>query len=415
MEGRKCFPLWLVIAACLLGGCGGEGAASTDWDEGQMARAVWNAQGAEGTYHALPYEDSRFSGYVADLYRLEPDAVSGGMILYAGGTSALEVAVLRMEDESGAKAAVKALGEYIDARAGSFAGYAPEEYAVLEQSSAVSRGQYAALLICPDQEAAQDAFAACFTAPPPENEPEPKSEPEPEVGPAPEPAPEPEPEPKLEFEPEPEPKPEPWSYDLDRLTAAWRNGSWDDLPLEDQEILDVCAQIPALTDGALPLYDRELAVHDWMLAWAEYDPGALSNAPYGTPVPDNDNPYGFLVYRRGICLGYASTFQLLMELCGIECVTVNGASHSGSEEHAWNMVQLEGEWYCVDVTWDDPVTYGGSVSAAAAHKYFNVTSDFLRQTDHAWDEAAFPEATATALAWQPGGEGDAGGGQNGLN
>ena len=51
----------------------------------------------------------------------------------------------------------------VDDRAGSFAGYAPEESAILEQSTALVRGRYAALLICPDQQAAKAAFDACFT------------------------------------------------------------------------------------------------------------------------------------------------------------------------------------------------------------------------------------------------------------
>lgn len=115
-------------------------------------------------------------------------------------------------------------------------------------------------------------------------------------------------------------------------------------------------------------------------------------------MPDNDNPYGFLTGRKGICLGYASTFQLLMDLSGIECLTVEGNSHGGTEDHAWNLVKLEEEWYAVDVTWDDPVA-SFTIPASLAHMYFNVTSDFLRRNDHFWDPEGVPEASGTALAW----------------
>ena len=106
-------------------------------------------------------------------------------------------------------------------------------------------------------------------------------------------------------------------------------------------------------------------------------------------------PLGLLQDGTAICLGYASTFQLLMDLLGIECITVVGASFGSSEDHAWNMVKLDGAWYCVDVTWDDP---GGG--GQAIHRYFNVTSQFMRDTDHQWDYGAVPEATAEEYAYR---------------
>ena len=74
-------------------------------------------------------------------------------------------------------------------------------------------------------------------------------------------------------------------------------------------------------------------------------------------------------------------------------------SHGGTDEHAWNLVELDGEWYCVDVTWDDPIS-NSPVSERMAHRYFNVTSEFLRQNDHQWDETQAVEAAGTAWAWQ---------------
>ena len=211
----------------------------------------------------------------------------------------------------------------------------------------------------------------------------------------PESLPEPEPEP----EPAPETDPE-WAYDESRILSAWTSGDRSGLCTEDLAILSVLDEIPALTDPDLSGYDRELALHDWMLDWAEYDPGALSSGFSKDPIPHNDNPYGFLLGRKGICLGYATTFQLLMDLSGIECLTVRGMSHRNTEEHAWNLVNLGGEWYAVDATWDDPVTsLPFPVSDWTAHRYFNVTSDYLRKNDHQWDKTAFPEAEGTALAW----------------
>ena len=127
-----------------------------------------------------------------------------------------------------------------------------------------------------------------------------------------------------------------------------------------------------------------------------YDQTVYSNSAHVGRTGYRD-PYGILVGGYGNCLGYANTFQLLMELCGVECITVVGAAFHSREDHAWNMVRLEGEWYCVDVTWDDPT--GGGDSAGVRHRYFNVTSDWMRQTDHQWDYLNVPEATATRFRW----------------
>ena len=430
---RKLLLLY-ILCLCFLTSCGKEPEepAETDWTPAQMVQAIWDAQPAlEGD--TITYDDEDFVPYLQDTLSIDPSDVADGAVRYAGGVNAQEVVILRMAEGEDVREAGKALADYAYARAGAFAGYAPEQYEIAEGAAAISRGQYAMLFIVPNQDAARDTLDGCFTEPPPpepeeapsipasaaadpepepepipetepdpvpepEPEPEPAPEPDPELEPEPDPEPEPTPDPEPEPEPEPAPPPEPWSYDRSRIAAAWASGDRTGLYQEDLEILAVLDQIPALTEEGLSDYDRELALHDWMLAWAEYDPGALSSGPVGDPIPHNDNPYGFLTGRKGICLGYASTFRLLMELCGIECLTVEGSSHGGTADHAWNLVKLEEEWYAVDVTWDDPVA-SFEVPLSLAHTYFNVTSDFLRRTDHFWDPEGVPEAAGTALAW----------------
>jgi transglutaminase/protease-like cytokinesis protein 3 len=79
-----------------------------------------------------------------------------------------------------------------------------------------------------------------------------------------------------------------------------------------------------------------------------------------------------------------------MDMLGIECITVRGTSLNGEEEHMWNMVRLDdGEWYCVDVTWNDTLS-----ETAVEHKYFNVTSDFMSANDHQWNTLRVPAATS---------------------
>ena len=97
---------------------------------------------------------------------------------------------------------------------------------------------------------------------------------------------------------------------------------------------------------------------------------------------------------------YIDSVNCNADLAHISERAPKGAAYSGTSDHAWNQVRLDGEWYCVDVTWDDPIVLG-AVSEQAAHRYFNVTSDFMRETKHFWDGESVPEAEGTLYAWRP--------------
>ena len=64
-----------------------------------------------------------------------------------------------------------------------------------------------------------------------------------------------------------------------------------------------------------------------------------------------DTVYGALVRGKAHCEGYSKAFSYLCNLAGIENVLVTGETYV---PHMWNMVKLGGNWYHVDVTWDDP-------------------------------------------------------------
>lgn len=179
-------------------------------------------------------------------------------------------------------------------------------------------------------------------------------------------------------------------YDTSAILAAWEARDPSALAGDDREIYDAAEAVLAeiMRDGMSDL-EKETAAYSWLTDNVDYDwthQDALAETDrrsYG--------PYGGLVNRTAVCLGYAASFQLLMDMSGVECITVVGACFNSTGDHAWNMVKLNGEWYCVDVTWD--ANGREQLGTDYAWRYFNVTSDKMGK-NHQWDYVNTPEAVA---------------------
>ena len=100
-------------------------------------------------------------------------------------------------------------------------------------------------------------------------------------------------------------------------------------------------------------YEKELYLNDYLLDLCEYDDAAADREEV---VANEQNAYGALVDNMAVCEGYTRAFQLLCTKMGIDCVPVNGTCDSedlGNGNHIWNAVNIEDDWYYVDVTWND--------------------------------------------------------------
>ena len=106
-------------------------------------------------------------------------------------------------------------------------------------------------------------------------------------------------------------------------------------------------------------YEKEKYVHDKLAAKETYNAGASMS----------QSAYSALVNGETVCAGYTRAFQYLMQQLGIPCYYCRGYS---GENHAWNIVKLYGDYYNVDLTWDD-VEVGN-------YDYFNRTDADLAQT-----------------------------------
>lgn len=159
------------------------------------------------------------------------------------------------------------------------------------------------------------------------------------------------------------------------ISDAYKNGDDSQLSQEDKETLKMASQVldEVLEDGMTD-YEKEEAVYKWMVKNIGHGRGGVISRP----GMDRSafTPHDVLLSKGAVCVGYATTFRLFMNMLGMDCHIVH------NEYHSWDLVQLDNDWYHVDIYSDSHgVLYGN----------FNMT-DQVAKNGHNWDESALPEA-----------------------
>ena len=329
-------------------------------------------------------DPDRLKAIVEEEYGLADYPWTDAAVARGTDGNAFELAILRMDTGlDTAMDAVETLNAYLDAREESFSRFPAQKELLHDAIAAWSEG-YIVLLVCdtPVQRAAWlgnitgagSGFSTMRR----------------HMEPAPAPSVEPDPEypDRVQFNP---PNEEDMSiYDTSAIRAAWDQGDPSALSQYDRAVYDSAERVlnEVLADGMSDL-EKETAIYRWLVDNVDYD-WRHQDIMAQTPRSAYE-PYGGLVDRMAVCLGYAASFQLLCDLAGVECITVVGAAFENDGDHAWNMVRLDGAWYCVDVTWDanGREQLGGRYGQ---WRYFNITSDRMADTNHQWDYANTPEA-----------------------
>lgn len=101
--------------------------------------------------------------------------------------------------------------------------------------------------------------------------------------------------------------------------------------------------------------ERERAIYLWLeencsyasVEWEQAKKQNFLKSETNSYMEDATNAYGALVEREALCQGYASAFQLLSHMAGLHVKTVSGYLN-GNIPHAWNVIELDGNWYQVD-------------------------------------------------------------------
>lgn len=130
-------------------------------------------------------------------------------------------------------------------------------------------------------------------------------------------------------------------------------------------------------------FEKEMQIVQYLIAQVSYP---YSRYQAGKDTADDHSAYGALVLGEAVCEGYAEAFCWLADACGLETKFIIGSYHG--ERHSWVMVKLDGHWYHVDLSADDPVINGSSLNGFGWGKLWNrylnrTDQEFMR--DHVWE------------------------------
>ena len=167
-----------------------------------------------------------------------------------------------------------------------------------------------------------------------------------------------------------------WSYDSSGMALSYKNieyrGTQANVLRQQKELEAAAEQALAWVDDAMSDMEKALAVHDYLVLNCEYDQERLQN---GTVPGYSHSAYGALVSKLAVCDGYSHAYSYILKKLDIPCELVT----SDSMSHAWSMVSIDGDWYHVDVTWDDPIW---DCIGRVGHNYFLLSDQVISDSGH---------------------------------
>ena len=156
---------------------------------------------------------------------------------------------------------------------------------------------------------------------------------------------------------------------------------------EKEEIQKLSSKVDELiqeniTDN-MSTRDKIKAIHDYIINHTEYD--KLKTENVNDTTYKSNTAYGVLFQNYGICSGYSDAMKLFLDKLNIINYKIS------NDQHIWNLVKIDGKWYHLDLTWDDPV----SDKNITRDSYFLITTKTLKLLDddvHYFNSMLFKEA-----------------------
>lgn len=146
----------------------------------------------------------------------------------------------------------------------------------------------------------------------------------------------------------------------------------NELQIQKREVLKAANKILGGISENMSDFKKELLIHDRI----------IENCSYKHEGVHNENTvYGALVNGKAACEGYAKAAKLLFDMCAIDAYVIGGQAKNPQgkyEGHMWNVVKINGNYYNLDLTWDDPISQENTDESR--YTYFNLTDDDISKT-----------------------------------
>lgn len=145
--------------------------------------------------------------------------------------------------------------------------------------------------------------------------------------------------------------------------------------------LKITQVLKALKIGKASDYTKVKRIHDYVVKRMTYDQDL-----------EEFDAYTGLIKGTGVCQSYALAAYRLLNDAGVECRIITGQGNG--ESHAWNIVKVDGLWYNLDCTWDDPIASDGK--ERLTYDYFlkneEEFADHTRDSEYTTDKflSAYP-------------------------
>ncbi len=165
-----------------------------------------------------------------------------------------------------------------------------------------------------------------------------------------------------------------------QISDAYKSGDTSKLDDRDKETLAMAKDIlkEIITDD-MDNFKKEEAVYKYLTTGLKPTTNILTVIT--DTSNDNDNPHDVLKNKSAVCVGYATTFRMFMQMLDIQCMVV----HSSTLGHSWDLVKLDdGCWYHTDCYMD---------SDSGNYRNFNMDDFACSQSGHEWNISFFPSAS----------------------
>lgn len=164
----------------------------------------------------------------------------------------------------------------------------------------------------------------------------------------------------------------------------------NEISLVNAKIADIEKEI--IKDD-MSVIEKIRVFHNYIINTTSYDQeraDKISSKIFSTNEFQSHKASGVLTNHIALCSGYTDIMAIYLNKLKIKNYKIS------NENHIWNALYLDGKWYHLDLTWDDPVTNNGK--NILIDDFFIIDDDTLKKKDtseHIYNEKIYSEIAAS--------------------